>query len=153
MKKCIDCGVAISNQALRCKLHSYSSLERSKKISLSKLGSKNKQWKGDSVSYGALHDWVKWHFKKQSQCNICGKKTDCLDLANISQKYKRDLNDWEWICRRCHMIKDGRITKLIEENKLKTKEKKYCTNCGKSLRLRSKVGLCRKCWLLKVERG
>jgi|WetSurMetagenome_2_1015567.scaffolds.fasta_scaffold250681_3 hypothetical protein len=78
------------------------------------LGSKNGMWKGNKVSYGALHDWIKWHKPKQNRCSVCNKKTDFLDLANISQKYKRDLSDWEWLCRRCHMTKDGRINNLCK---------------------------------------
>ncbi len=40
-----------------------------------------------------------------------------LDLSNKSGKYKRDLIDWEWLCRRCHMIKDGRLDKLHKKRK------------------------------------
>ncbi len=64
-------------------------------------------WKGDDVKYGSLHDYVKWHKSKPKCCENCGKDRP-LDLANISQGYKRDLDDWEWICRGCHMKKDGR---------------------------------------------
>lgn len=75
------------------------------------VGSKNPMWKGDDVGYIALHAWVKRHLKEPKNCNVCSKKKP-LDLANISQEYKRDLDDWEWLCRSCHMIKDGRIKNL-----------------------------------------
>ena len=80
-------------------------------ISLSKMGKKNPNWKGDKVQIGALHEWIKNHKLKPKYCEIC-KKNKPLDLANKSQKYKRDLNDYEWICRSCHMKKDGRLEKL-----------------------------------------
>lgn len=68
-------------------------------------------WKGDDVSYGCLHRWVKRHLEKPKTCKDCGLEKK-LDLANISQDYRRDLGDWEWLCRRCHMIKDGRLKRL-----------------------------------------
>ena len=36
-------------------------------------------------------------------------KNPPYDLANISQEYRRDVDDFEWLCRSCHMKKDGRI--------------------------------------------
>lgn len=69
-------------------------------------------WKGDEVGYAALHDWVKRRLEKPKACQDCGQEKP-LDLANISQKYKRDLTDWEWICRSCHMTKDGRLKALL----------------------------------------
>ena len=39
------------------------------------------------------------------------------DCANISGEYHRDVDDFEWLCRRCHMVKDGRLEKLIRWNK------------------------------------
>ena len=80
-------------------------------ISISKLGSKNPNWKGDRVGRGALHDWVKEHLPKSDICSRCGLSKK-LDLANVSQKYKRDLTDWEWLCRKCHMFKDDRLQNL-----------------------------------------
>ena len=62
---------------------------------------KNGQWKGNKVGYTALHDWVKNHKTKPKFCEKCGTKSP-YDLANISGKYKRDINDFKWVCRRCH---------------------------------------------------
>jgi hypothetical protein len=39
-------------------------------------------------------------------CQQCRKP---YDLANVSVEYKRDLNDWQWLCRRYHMLSDGRL--------------------------------------------
>lgn len=75
------------------------------------LGKKNGQWKGTGVGYSALHHWVKRHKPKNEICEKC-KTRSSIDLANISGKYKRDLSDWEWLCRSCHMNSDGRINNL-----------------------------------------
>lgn len=72
------------------------------------LGDKNGMWKGSNVSYAALHDWVKYHLPKVKLCQMCEKAVP-YDLANISGEYKRDLNDYQWLCRKCHMVSDGRL--------------------------------------------
>ncbi len=85
----------------------------------SNKGEKNGQWKGDDVGYGALHDYVKTYMTKPLNCEMCGKPKK-LDIANISGEYKRDLRDWEYLCRKCHMEKDGRLkktTKMLKENR------------------------------------
>lgn len=78
------------------------------KMRISKLKDKNPMWKGDNISYGGIHSWVNRHVAKPSKCQCCNEEKR-LDAANISQEYKRDPADWEWLCRRCHMIKDGRL--------------------------------------------
>jgi len=74
-------------------------------------GENNSMWKGDHVGYAAIHCWVHRHKPKPSLCEKCGE-APAYDAANISGEYKRDLTDWEWLCRKCHMISDGRLQKL-----------------------------------------
>ena len=76
-------------------------------------GKKNPMWKGDDVGIKALHGWVRARKPKPGLCECC-KKVPPYDLANISQEYKRDINDFEWICRKCHMGKDGRVKNLYQ---------------------------------------
>ncbi len=78
-----------------------------------KLNDKNPQWKGEKAGYGAIHNYVKRRIKKERICNDC-KREKPLDMANISQEYKREVEDWEWLCRRCHMKKDGRLAKYAQ---------------------------------------
>jgi len=82
-----------------------------KKIGEANKGKSNGIWKGDEVKYGALHGWIKRHKPKPEFCEEC-KKNKPYDLSNISGEYKRELNDFEWLCRSCHMNKDGRMDKL-----------------------------------------
>lgn len=79
-------------------------------------------WKGDKVGLEALHAWVRRRLKMPKRCPDCSKRRK-LDLANISQKYKRDLADWEWLCRKCHMTKDGRIGRRDKSGKFTSIEK------------------------------
>lgn len=101
IRVCLDCKkeITLYESNLRCK-------------SCSKLKDKNPMWKGDQVNKIALHDWIKRYKPKLKFCEEC-KIKPAYDLANISQEYKRDINDFEWLCRRCHMKKDGRMKNLF----------------------------------------
>ena len=122
--KCLACGKKFTPDDHRNRPHKFCSRR------CSKLGKNNPQWK-DDVGYAALHIWIQARLQKPKKCSCCGKIKK-LDLANKSRKYKRNLNDWEWLCRKCHMIKDGVTKMLIEYGK---NSRKYgmiiCKNCGK----------------------
>jgi hypothetical protein len=75
------------------------------------LGEKNNQWRGNSVGYGALHNWIRRHLPKPLLCEKC-ETAPPHDVANKSGKYLRNLEDWNWLCRSCHMKIDGRIKNL-----------------------------------------
>ena len=85
-------------------------------------GNKNHEWKGNSVSYDGLHHWLRKYLPKPDSCTICHQQKK-LEVSNISGKYLRDLNDYEWICRKCHVIKDG-LLKNLRWNKPKEKKEK-----------------------------
>lgn len=89
-------------------------------------------WKGSKVGYTALHQWVRNRVSSDNHCQKCGNFYERLDLANISGLYKRDLSDWEYLCRKCHMIKDGRLYKFIKLSKSRKNKAKYCIKCGSS---------------------
>jgi hypothetical protein len=102
------CGVCaqpitIKNKSGFCRKHNPNKMSKETRLSLSirRIGSNNPNWKGDSVSYSGIHAWIKRRKPKPYYCECCSKKI-AKDLANISQEYKRDLDDWEWLCRSCH---------------------------------------------------
>lgn len=55
----------------------------------------------DNPSYNAIHNYVRVRIDKPKTCLHC-KQEKPLELANISQQYKRDLSDWMYICKSCH---------------------------------------------------
>ena len=70
-------------------------------------------WKGDKVGYRALHDWVEKLLGKPTICQECleeklplksGRRR--IQWANLSHKYKRDIQDWKAMCVPCHMKYD-----------------------------------------------
>jgi hypothetical protein len=97
--KCVYCGVGVRNGNLSCK-------------SCSKKGNKNPQygfkshcWRGDNAHYNAIHVWVKKNKLMSFICEFC-KQDKKLNLANISGKYNRDVDDFLWLCKRCHINYD-----------------------------------------------
>jgi len=88
------------------------------------IAESNGMWKGDKVGYTALHEWVAKRLVKPLLCNECGVKP-ALDLANKGV-YDRNVDNWEWLCRKCHMIKDGRMNNLLHPKILKDIKCKYC---------------------------
>lgn len=74
-------------------------------------GELNPQWKGDEVSYKELHAWVRRHKPKPELCEDCDEHP-AYEVANISGEYKRELSDFKWVCRACHMKEDGRMSNL-----------------------------------------
>lgn len=107
-----------SNKCRGINAREFKHSEESKRIISEKhVGSRNPMWKGDGVGLIALHNWVRRRFVKPSSCGNCDVETTKLDLANVSQKYLRDLTDWEYLCRKCHMVKDGRINNLKQYSK------------------------------------
>lgn len=121
-KNCISCGKGISRVSKICR--SCSNKNKKGKYHQSKIarekkeGKNNPMWKGDNVGFYSLHRWVERHKPKPKFCKKCNKSPP-YDLANISGKYKRDINDFEWICRRCHMKSDGRLDRLHPKKFLK----------------------------------
>ena len=73
-------------------------------------GINNYLWKGDKVSYQALHNWVARHRGRPTKCEFCHLEDKTrprwFNWANKSGKYLRDLNDWLRLCVPCHKILD-----------------------------------------------
>lgn len=73
--------------------------------------SNNHMWRGDNVGLISLHEWVRARKPKPQWCEQCNGSPP-FDLATINKKYTRNPEDWEWLCRSCHMKKDSRINNL-----------------------------------------
>jgi hypothetical protein len=84
-------------------------------------GEKHPYWRGNDVKYTALHQYFYKRISKPDRCPNCNKKRK-LDLSNISNEYTRDISDWEWICRSCHMLKDFETKRKINKQRLAPNE-------------------------------
>lgn len=56
--------------------------------------------------YWAIHAWVRRNKIKPDTCTKCKQPDSNIWWANISGEYKRDLNDYEALCCKCHRKKD-----------------------------------------------
>ncbi len=68
-------------------------------------------WRGEKVGYTALHHWVRKHLGSPPTCVLCWRTNlagKSIGWANISGEYKRNLNDWMRLCKRCHSRYDRR---------------------------------------------
>ena len=110
------------------------------------VGEKNGSWKGDKVGYAALHEWIKRRILKPEVCPYC-KVRPPYDVANKSGEYKRVVDDWIYLCRRCHMESDGRLERLINRVSRKTLEQRLCKICSTLFQPKSSRYTCcsRKC--------
>lgn len=72
-----------------------------------KTGPLNHSWKGEEVGYHGLHKWARTNVPRPELCEICHEKIS-YEIHNTTKSYRRNLEDWTWVCRRCHMKLDGR---------------------------------------------
>lgn len=74
---------------------------------MGRLDSKHPEWKGDKASYHAIHAWVRRWKGIPVKCSKCGlDNPNKLHWANKDHSYKRRLNDYISLCRRCHFAYD-----------------------------------------------
>lgn len=72
-------------------------------------GKASPSWRGDSVSYGGIHVWVRKHFTKSGVCVHCKNKNNLsgkTEWANVKDYNRLDRKDWLELCRSCHKIFD-----------------------------------------------
>lgn len=93
-------------------------------------GENNPMYLGDDVGYNGVHTWVRKRKPKPELCERCGLVPP-LDLANISGEYNRDLDNYKYLCRKCHMDSDGRNDLWRASSKSRKLEQKFCATCEK----------------------
>ena len=86
-----------------------------------KMGFENIKWRGEEVGYYALHTWVQRKLGKAKKCSDCMKTRGRIEWANKSHEYRRDIEDWIQLCKKCHAKYDkdtwGLATKKFNLNK------------------------------------
>ena len=70
-------------------------------------GVKSPFWKGNTASYSAIHNWVRNEKGTPKKCEHCqSTNAKVYDWANVDHKYKRVLDDYIRLCRKCHILYD-----------------------------------------------
>lgn len=106
-------GGSILHKKGRLKLKSRI-FDRELKEKFSKKNENHPLWKKRGYGYVAIHNWIRKNKSNPLICEMCEKK-GYVELSNISGKYKRDINDFKWLCPKCHSIYDKKHRSFIEK--------------------------------------
>ncbi|MCK9319812.1 hypothetical protein [Methanoculleus sp.] len=90
-----------------------------KKKNLTFEETKTTNWKGDKVGKIGIHIWVKKWKGAPNICEQCGKVIENpsdIHWHNIDHKYRRVLDDYIRLCRKCHGEKNKQLHKQRLEN-------------------------------------
>jgi hypothetical protein len=117
------------------------------KINFKKLNKDSRKY-----SYSWVHAWVQKNKVKPDFCEQCHKYPP-RDLASVREVYIKNVDEFEWLCRRCHIKKDGRLRIWLKRNEGRTKypviPEGYCA-CG----CKSKIKLIdKKCRPIIFKKG
>jgi hypothetical protein len=129
-KKCLDCPARIDRKATYCP-------------ACARRGERNARWKGDETSPIAKRKRAQLLYKL-GKCELCPEPA--------TDRHHRDgntgnnvLSNISLLCRRCHMVVDGRIQRLLVGlNKGNRKPPEPCVNCQRLTKIRRK-GRCGAC--------
>lgn len=76
--------------------------EVKKNMSKSHRGVLAYNWKGEYSTYSNIHKWVnKWKTRPDG-CENCGETKKRMHWANKDHKYRRVLEDYIFLCPKCH---------------------------------------------------
>lgn len=110
--------------------------EHREKIGLSKKGKNHPLWKAHAASYTTIHFWVRKWKKPSNTCEKCGRKDlkeRQIDWANIDHKYRRVLDDYIRLCRRCHWEYDREMGFRKHKKRIKKNESLQTRGQSKSV--------------------
>lgn len=68
-------------------------------------GELNQSWKGDRAGYSAKHKWIDSILGRPTTCEHCGKTglvKQQIHWSNKDHLYKRNIEDWQRLCAKCH---------------------------------------------------
>ena len=79
--------------------------EKLLKQSSDRMNKKQKENREYYNQYQNIHAWVRRNKPKPKICCICNERRK-LELANISGFYNKDIKDFLWVCKKCHILFD-----------------------------------------------
>jgi hypothetical protein len=100
-------------------------------------GKNNPLWKGDEVSYSALHHWLYRYLGKPNFCTFNRTHKGKYEWASITHSTKRDLKDYMSLCKFCHRKYDERDYSFL--GKMSQKRKTFYNRWNKTWEIRKTV--------------
>ena len=55
-----------------------------------------------------LHNVIRGAIPRPALCPECGM-VEPTEMANVTGVYDFDLKNWRWLCKWCHMLRDGTL--------------------------------------------
>ena len=106
-KVCFACGIVFV-KPYNCSVKSFR--ERTRYCSFkcrTVKGEKNPMWKGDKIQRDSIHNWVARQWGSPKKCEICGTETaKKFEWSNKYHSYRRNREDWQRVCKKCHLAYD-----------------------------------------------
>ena len=90
---------------------------------------KNISWAGDNVSRNALHVYIRRRLRKPVLCPLC-LISPPMDLSNKTGVYRRGLENWWYLCRKCHQSYDGITINYFNGSKPIDMSNRVCSICN-----------------------
>lgn len=131
-------------------------VRRNEEYRISRLprGTDSPHWKGSQASDYAKRHRARVHFR-----NIAGIMCQCCEGRVAIDRHHKDgdiennsPDNIELLCRRCHMMKDGRLRSLARLPRRPPASPKPCSNCGTPYKPLRK-GLCDRCYSFHRKHG
>jgi len=96
-----------------------------------------------SMTYSAIHQWVRYTWGKPDECEHCDKVEGNFHWASKTNNYTRNRNDWMRLCSSCHKYHDlPEGWEPINKGQL-TLHEKTCLKCNKNFKhFRNRVIYC-----------
>ena len=69
----------------------------------------NIQRTSKTYTYSGLHTWLWRNYRhlKHGICQLCERVDKRTEWANISKQYRKDINDYLELCKKCHDMYDN----------------------------------------------
>ena len=99
-------GQNCNAETVRVRLKSFG-IDRRRPFEINR-GKFNGQWKAEDVGKKSIHQWIRSRKQKPEFCEICNKVPP-LDLMCLDHKYRRNVEDYIFACRSCHMKYDHKM--------------------------------------------
>ena len=80
--------------------------ETKNKMSEAQKKENNPNWRGDKAGYKALHKYIRRYNPEPECCEICNEYGKKLELSCKDHKYTRNIEDYQYVCRNCHIKYD-----------------------------------------------
>lgn len=75
-----------------------------------KKGNEHRHWRGENASISRKHTWIRENKIKPEKCPKCrnDKKLE-LSFDHSLGEATRNINDYQYLCKKCHMKRDKRF--------------------------------------------